>query len=120
MEGLRRAQEHAGMGLTVDFVLGGASAEKNRNIDEALSLAHDEVVRTRVEKASICAYRAAIETCGTWKKVDGKRRLVALPPDLVDLVPKYIALCQRYHLTMTSEGGKAADYFKQLGPVLKR
>jgi hypothetical protein len=82
----------------------------------ALALADDDDVRARVEKASICAYRAQFEVGGKWETTDGRRRLI-LPPELVDLVPEYIRLCKRYQMTMTAEYMKAEKYFEQIRPV---
>lgn len=70
---------------------------------EALSLARSEAVRARVEKASLCAYRAAISAC-SMKLVyrDGVclPDLEGLDPGLLD---HYAALCQRFGVAMEHE-----------------
>ena len=70
---------------------------------EALSLAKSGAVRARVEKASLCAYRAALSASSmklTYR--DG-----VCYPDLsefgTDLLDDYAALCQRFGVTMDDE-----------------
>lgn len=70
---------------------------------EALALAKSDAVRARVEKASLCAYRAAVSASSmklTYR--DGK-----CYPDLSeygsDLLEKYASLCQRFGVTMDDE-----------------
>jgi hypothetical protein len=58
----------------------------------ALELADDEAVRARVEKASICAYRAMIEAGGRMTKAERAA-----------LVERYISLCQTYQMTHLAE-----------------
>jgi len=71
---------------------------------EALSLAKSDVVRARVEKASLCAYRAVLSASTILRLVyrDGVCR-----PDLEDFEPglldRYAALCARYGVTMEDE-----------------
>lgn len=101
-------QRPAVVGLTKEIC-----RESLDDFQEALTLADNDVVRARVEKASICAYRAMLEVCGKWTQVDGKRKLV-LPAEYRDLVPKYIALCKRYQMTMAAETIPAATYFEQI------
>jgi hypothetical protein len=70
---------------------------------EALSLAQSETVRTRVEKAAICAYRAAVSA--------SSMRLVYRDgvcfPDLAGfgegLLDQYAAMCLRFGVTMEHE-----------------
>jgi uncharacterized protein DUF4838 len=61
---------------------------------EALSMAEDEVMKERIEKASICAYRAAIEPA--WKH-DPK---TAIAPELAatmrPLVAEFLRLADKY------------------------
>ena len=70
---------------------------------EALGLAKSEVVKARVEKASLCAYRAAVSASSMKLSFrDGK-----CFPDLSeygsDLLEKYAAMCQRFGATMDDE-----------------
>lgn len=81
---------------------------------EALAAAKSDVVRARVEKASIPAYRALILVNGSaWKFENGfcKRDL---PPAYTELVPNYIALCKKYNMSMVSEQLPSKEYFERL------
>jgi hypothetical protein len=60
--------------------------------EQALDLAESEMVRARVEKASICAYRAMIEA----GRLGGQAECVAL-------IDRYIELCRCYNLTHVNE-----------------
>ncbi len=77
--------------------------------EKALELADDEAVRARVEKASICAYRAMIEAGGHIP--DGK---------LKTLIEDYIALCQRHNMTRAAEHKEASKFFEELRERLKK
>lgn len=81
--------------------------------DQALSLADDDAVRARVEKASICAHRAMIEVGGQLKYVDGVCKLV-FPPGCEQLVDRYTSLCKRHGMTMAAERMTAADCFEKI------
>ncbi len=78
--------------------------------DRALALAKDDAVRARVEKASICAYSAAIETSDgakTWADgylhydmgAEGKKHL-----------PRYAELGTKYGVRMQHENQSFASY----------
>ena len=70
---------------------------------EALALAENEAVKSRVEKASICAYRAAIESA--WELPGGKRPLEASQAyKLRPLVKRLFALCDKFKVSMFAEG----------------
>jgi len=69
---------------------------------EALELAESEEVRRRVEKASVCAYRAAIEP--VWYLKDRSGLDPAVAKKMRPLVRKFFELCQRHGVTMVSEG----------------
>lgn len=64
---------------------------------QALRLADDDVIRHRVEKASICAYRAAIEP--VWY-VEDEAQLSSLDVRTISrlkpLVARFFALCEQY------------------------
>ncbi|MBN2559371.1 MAG: DUF4838 domain-containing protein [Phycisphaerae bacterium] len=64
---------------------------------QAMRLTDDEAVRSRVEKASVCAYRLAIEP--VWK-LDEK---VGVSPELAErmrpLVREFFLLCTKYQIT---------------------
>jgi len=69
----------------------------------ALELADNDVVRARVEKASICAYRALIDAGGLSTKAE-----------LEPIVDRYIELCQRYEMTFAAEHMEAITFFEEL------
>lgn len=70
---------------------------------EARSLATSEVVRARVEKASLCAYRAALSA----SSMRLTYREGVCYPDLSEfgtaLLDQYAAMCQRFGVTMDDE-----------------
>ena len=70
---------------------------------EAMLLADDDAVRARVEKASICAYRMAIEDVYTWDDKKGP-----LPPEIAQRTRPYVKrmfeLCDKYGVTHFTEG----------------
>ncbi|MHB8971703.1 MAG: DUF4838 domain-containing protein [Pirellulaceae bacterium] len=70
---------------------------------EALTLADSEVVKSRVEKASICAYRAAIDP--VWELPGDKRPLEATQAEKMrPLVKRLFELCAKFEVPMFSEG----------------
>ena len=72
----------------------------------ALALADDDAVRTRVEKASISAYRTMFIAGG--EIVSSER---------AKLIDRYMDLCQRYEMVHLADGPRlTSEYFK----VLKR
>ncbi len=71
--------------------------------NKALELAPDETIRARVEKASICAYRAMIEAGGSMTNAELKA-----------LIDHYITLCQRYDMTYAAELKKSSQFFEEL------
>ncbi len=71
---------------------------------EALSLAKSEAVRARVEKASLCAYRAALSASSmrlVYREGVCHPDLEGFDPGLLD---RYAALCARFGVTMDDEG----------------
>ena len=81
---------------------------------KALSLARSDAVRARVEKASLCAYRAAV-SASSMKLVyrDGGCRpdLEGLDPTLLD---RYAALCARFGVTMDDETLPTERYIENM------
>jgi hypothetical protein len=69
--------------------------------DNALKLADNDIVKARVEKASICAYRAMIEAGGDM-------------PEREAIIDKYIDLCKRHNMTFSSEYMQATVFFEKL------
>ncbi len=80
--------------------------------EQALALAEDDDVRERVEKASICAYKAMIEAGGYLQYRDGALCVSDLPKKYDGLIDRYIALCNKYDMTHAAETASASDYFK--------
>ncbi len=74
---------------------------------EALELAPDDAVRARVEKASICAYRAALEP--VWYLEDKKELDPELAERMRPLAARLFELCDRYGVTNAWENGKIEE-----------
>ncbi len=74
--------------------------------EQALALTEDDIIRARVEKASICAYKAMIVTSDELEAVERTQ-----------LIDQYIALCQRHRMTHAAEHKLASDYFEELKPL---
>ena len=70
--------------------------------EEAMDLAENDIVKSRVEKASLCAYRACFEPL---KRLRGEERI---DPKLADrlrpLVSEFMRLCKKYGLTEDEQG----------------
>jgi hypothetical protein len=78
--------------------------------DRALQLAPDDAVRSKVEKASLCGYRLAIEPC--WE-IDSKAKVDPILRDrMKPLVKRFFELCTKYQVTYVSEG-KSVEMAKQ-------
>jgi len=78
---------------------------------EALLLAESDAVKARVEKASICAYRAAIEP--VWES-GGKKLEPAEAQKLRPLVKRFVELCDKYQVPMVAETVTLAEAKKRL------
>ncbi len=76
----------------------------------AMQLAPDDAVRSRVEKASLCGYRLAIEPC--WDLDPGVKVDPKLRDRMKPLVKKFFALCSKYQVTYVKEG-KSVEMAKQ-------
>ncbi len=85
---------------------------------KALALADDDTVRARVEKASICAYRAMIEAGGKPAYADGRVK-ASFPAKGEGVIERYMALVRRHGMTMVSERTPVGDYFKRLERLAK-
>jgi len=68
---------------------------------EAIEMAESDTVRARVEKASICAYRAAIEPI--WYIKDHSKVDSTLTERMRPLVRRFLELCETYGVTNVSE-----------------
>ena len=88
--------------------------------EEAMKLAEDEVIRARVEKASICAYMAAVEPAvyWSWSNIEGKTG-EKMPGKLLKTRPHFgrmLELCKKHGVTHFQENTtieRASAYFKQ-------
>lgn len=87
------------------------SAAAMQAFNQALALTDNDVFRQRVEKASICAYRAAIEPA--WTVRGGK--LSAEQIDILrPLVKRFFELCTAFGVPMFSEGTTIAQAEQRL------
>ena len=71
---------------------------------EALQLADDETVRRRVEKASVCAYRAAVEDAWVWTVTNNhKLGSETIPADIAERTRPHLKrlfeLCGKHEVT---------------------
>ena len=91
------------MGPAADYGIDATIAQAGIEcFDEGLLLADDEVVRDRVEKASICAYRAALEpflSPGADALADAGMIRHSLA-----LRERFIALCEKFGVERMAEG----------------
>jgi hypothetical protein len=78
--------------------------------DRAMQLAPNELVRSRVAKASLCGYRLAIEPC--WNLEPGTKVDPILRDRMKPLVKRFFELCSKYEVTYVKEG-KSVDAAKQ-------
>jgi len=77
---------------------------------DALALAKSGAVKTRVEKASLCAYRAAVSASSMKLTYRDGRCYPDLSEYSGDLLDQYAALCQRFGATMDDEMLPTARY----------
>jgi uncharacterized protein DUF4838/glycosyl hydrolase family 67 len=94
----------------------GITAEVAREtfgfFEAALSLSQDPVIRARVEKASLCAYSAMIETATEFRYADGTVRL-AVPDGYTGLIERFATLCGRYEMTRATEHMAIGPYLEK-------
>lgn len=82
---------------------------------DAARLAENDVIRARVEKASICAWRAAIERSWILKQSTELDALLAAQQR--PLVKRFFELCQKYGVAQVSEQqsvGERLQLYRQL------
>jgi len=79
-------------------------------------LAENETVRARVEKASICAYRAAIEPI--WYIKDKSSVAPALAKRMRPPVKHFLELCNKYGVTHASERSRIEVESKRLKRIV--
>lgn len=94
------------------------NAETVNQIDsffkEALSLAKSEEVRTRVEKASLCVYRAKLSVATMNLTYENGFCKPSLKDSDESLLDKYTDLCAKYHVIMDNEYVKNETYLKNM------
>ncbi len=83
--------------------------------DEALKLAKSDEVRARVEKASLCALRAALEPC--WYLENGAELDPASKEQLRALARRFFDRCGKYGVTQVSEQRTVAEAQQNLKRV---
>jgi hypothetical protein len=77
--------------------------------EQALSLAEDEVIRNRVEKISIAAYRTMLEA-GRRIEVENGMVKRKFPPKYGDVIERYIQLCHKHQMTMPDERTRFEEF----------
>ncbi len=96
----------------------GISGESARRImawfREAQGLARSEAVRARVEKASLCAYRAALSASSMELVYREGKCYPNLSDFGDDLLDQYAALCQRFGAEMDDEMTSTARYLERM------
>ncbi len=83
---------------------------------EAMQLAENDTIRARVEKASICVYRAAIEPI--WYIKDKSSIDPALAERMRPRVKRFLELCKKYGITHASERSRIEAEGKRLKTIV--
>jgi len=98
-------------GTLANFGLDASIGERGLKLFAAAErLAGDQTVRRRVEKASICAYRAAIEP--SWKLNQSATLDATLAAQQRPLVKRFFDLCEKYGVTQVSERRSMTERLK--------
>ncbi len=97
-EGIHRNCFGRAVNYAIDEKIAQAAMEA---FAEALSLCTSDPERARVEKASICAYRSAIDPA--WDVHDGKPLDAGAAQQLRPLVKRLFELCAKYEVPMFAE-----------------
>jgi hypothetical protein len=85
---------------------------------EATAAADDDVVRKRVEQASITAYSAMLEAGAAYRFEDGRMK-ITFPERFGDVVAKYIALTKKYGITHGQETKPIEAYYDVIREAAK-
>jgi hypothetical protein len=112
-----RGLHHNCFGRAADYGVDEQVAQAGLDaFEEALNLAGTEEVRRRVEKASVCAVRAALEPVWYAEKPED------VPPQVADamrpLARRLLALCERHGVTRPWEYGTMDEARQRLTRVL--
>ena len=104
-------------GRAKDYAIDEAIAQAGLDaFAEAMKLAENDTVRARVEKASICTYRAAIEPI--WYIEDKSSVNPALAKRMRPLVKHFLELCKKYGVTHSSERSRIEAESKRLKRIV--
>ncbi|MCK4788795.1 MAG: DUF4838 domain-containing protein, partial [Desulfobacteraceae bacterium] len=104
-------------GKAKDYAISEAIAQAGLDaFAEAMKLAENDTVRARVEKASICTYRAAIEPI--WYIEDKSSVDPALVKRMRPLVKHFLELCKKYGVTHVSERSRIEAESKRLKRIV--
>lgn len=82
--------------------------------EEALELAENETIKTRVEKASICAYRLAVEPVWRMKLKDKSELDPVLAERMRPLLKRLFELYEKYGITRPNWYGSTKSYRDRL------
>lgn len=82
----------------------------------AMDVAPDESVRSRVEKASMCGYRLALQPC--WDLPPGAKTDVAMREQMKPLAKQFFALASKYQVTYVREGHSVNEEKQHLKALL--
>ena len=74
--------------------------------NKAMALAENDTIRSRVEKMSICAYRAVLEPIWYLKPDDKPHIKPQLASRMRPIAKRFFALCKKYDATRTAEGDR--------------
>ncbi|MBI5091614.1 MAG: DUF4838 domain-containing protein [Candidatus Hydrogenedentes bacterium] len=97
------------VGLTPDI-----AQKALKYFQQASSVADDDTVRKRVEKASICAYKAGVMMVpGKWSYEDGACRF-SVPQEWKGVSARYVELCKTYNMSSVSEGVGSGPYLEDI------
>jgi hypothetical protein len=104
-------------GRAKDYAIDEAIAQAGLDaFAEALELAENDAVRARVEKTSICAYRAALEPI--WYIKNKSDVDPALAERMQPLVKRFADLCEKYGVTNASENSKIETETERLKRIV--
>ena len=101
-------------GQAKDFAIDESIAQAGLEaFAEALELAETEEIRRRVQKASICAYRAAIDKV-YWVRDKKPVESEELAERMRPLVKRWIELCREYGVEWVQEGGAFESFAERI------
>lgn len=86
--------------------------------DRALTEAENDEVKSRVEKASICVYRALLEA-GSKMEFENGRFQYVLPAGFENAPDRYQELCEKYGMDMVAETRPVTEYLPKVKAALE-